>query len=57
VGSSAFDSVNYVMDASIYRPMDDIEMYGDLDCRDWILGAIRWWENELAFFRQKSFNL
>lgn len=53
VGSSALDSYNYVVDANIYRPMDDIEMYGDLDCRDWILDAIKWWENELASLCQK----
>ena len=47
VASSAFDSCNYVVDANIYKPMDDIEMYGDWDCRDWIFNAIKWWENEL----------
>lgn len=35
------------LDTNIYRPMGDIDTYGDKDCRDWIFDAIRWWKREL----------
>ena len=37
----------YALDEDIYRPMENLDMYGDMDCRDWIYNAIRWWEKEL----------
>lgn len=37
----------YALSKDIYRPMENLDMYGDMDCRNWIFNAICWWEKEL----------
>ena len=34
----------------IYLPMDDIDLWGDWDCRDWVKEAIDWWQREIETF-------
>lgn len=41
-------------DVNLYRPMNNIEEFGDMDCRDWISSAIIWWKNELKQIIQHS---
>lgn len=38
----------YALTEDVYRPMEKLNMYGDMDCRDWIYNAICWWEKELS---------
>lgn len=47
-GQDVFDEDIFVIDPSIYRTMGNMHYWGDMDCRDWIQSALRWWEKELA---------
>ena len=38
----------------IYLPMGDIDLRGDLDCRDWIQQGIDWWKSEINALIAKS---
>ena len=46
-GQDILDEDNPFSDSDLYRTMEDVDYWGDWDCRDWIQFALCWWEKEL----------
>jgi len=38
-----------------YRPVGDIDHWGDWDCRDWLKEGIDWWLKEIAAYTKDCF--